>query len=209
MVLLANHVAKTAERKPGSYPAELAQVCNLAALTPPDMEQILRATPVGEVWGVGRRISKQLIDQGVATALDLARMEPAIARRGWSVIFERTVRELRGESCLGLEDIPPNKQEIACTRSFGRPVTQLRKLIEAVSDFSSRAAEKQKKQPAGDHPLASAATRRCRARSRFAAGGAPARVRHRNQAALGRHRFKCRRGNGGRRRDANLRRGGP
>ena len=90
-------------------------MCNLATLTPPDMEQILRATPVGEVWGVGRRISKQLIDQGVATALDLARMEPAIARRGWSVIFERTVRELRGESCLDLEDIPPNKQEIACT----------------------------------------------------------------------------------------------
>ena len=110
------------------------------------MEQILRATPVGEVWGVGRRISKQLIDQGVATALDLARMEPAIARRGWSVIFERTVRELRGESCLDLEDIPPNKQEIACTRSFGRPVTELRDLIEAVSDFSSRAAEKLRRQ---------------------------------------------------------------
>lgn len=143
---LANHVAKMAERKPGSYPAELAQVCNLASLTPPDMEQILRATPVGEVWGVGRRISKQLIDQGVATALDLARMEPAIARRGWSVIFERTVRELRGESCLDLEDIPPNKQEIACTRSFGRPVTELRDLIEAVSDFSSRAAEKLRRQ---------------------------------------------------------------
>lgn len=142
----ANHVAKTAERKPGSYPAELAQVCNLAVLTPSDMEQILRATPVGEVWGVGRRISKQLIDQGVATALDLARMEPAIARRGWSVIFERTVRELRGESCLDLEDIPPNKQEIACTRSFGRPVTELRDLIEAVSDFSSRAAEKLRRQ---------------------------------------------------------------
>lgn len=143
---LANHVAKTAERKPGSYPSELAQVCNLAALSAAECDEVLAVTPVGEVWGVGRRIGKQLVDQGVATALDLARMDPATARAGWSVIFERTVRELRGESCLDLEDAPPNKQEIACTRSFGGPVTEMQGLVEAVSDFASRAAEKLRRQ---------------------------------------------------------------
>ncbi len=52
---LANHVAKTAERKPGSYPSELAQVCNLAALPAQDLDDVLRATAVTEVWGVGQR----------------------------------------------------------------------------------------------------------------------------------------------------------
>ena len=51
---LANHIAKTAERKPGSYPSDLAQVCNLAALPTSDLDAVLAATDVGEVWGVGR-----------------------------------------------------------------------------------------------------------------------------------------------------------
>jgi DNA polymerase V len=53
---LANHIAKTAERKPGSYPSELTQVCNLAILPAQDLEDVLRATEVGAVWGVGPRI---------------------------------------------------------------------------------------------------------------------------------------------------------
>jgi DNA polymerase V len=57
---LANYIAKTAERKPGSYPAELAQVCNLATLPQADLDAVLAATEVGEVWGVGRRIGEQL-----------------------------------------------------------------------------------------------------------------------------------------------------
>ncbi len=57
---LANHIAKTAERKPGSYPTELAQICNLAALEPTARDAVLAATPVEEVWGVGRRIAGQL-----------------------------------------------------------------------------------------------------------------------------------------------------
>ena len=58
---LANFVAKTAERNPGSYPAELAQVCNLASLPPGDLDAVLAATDVGEVWGVGRRIGSRAV----------------------------------------------------------------------------------------------------------------------------------------------------
>lgn len=47
---LANHIAKTAERKPGSYPSELTQVCNLATLPAQDLEDVLRASEVGAVW---------------------------------------------------------------------------------------------------------------------------------------------------------------
>ena len=69
---LANHIAKTAERKPGSYPARLAQVCDLTALAPSEREEILAATPVNEVWGVGRQITKQLNQSGMTAVLELS-----------------------------------------------------------------------------------------------------------------------------------------
>ena len=139
---LANHVAKTAERKPGSYPEELAQVCHLGALSPSELQAVLAATAVGEIWGVGRRISAQLIEGGITTALDLARLDPAMVRSRWSVVLERTVRELQGTTCIALQDAPGPKQEIACTRSFGHFITELSDLNEAVTEFASRAAQK-------------------------------------------------------------------
>lgn len=143
---LANRIAKEAERKPGSYPAVHAQVCHLGALPPADVDALLEATPVGDVWGVGPRIGAQLRDAGVGTALDLARLDPASVRRRWSVVLERTVRELQGMPCIELEDAPAPKREIAVTRSFGRPVRDLQQLIQAVSEFSTRAAEKLRRQ---------------------------------------------------------------
>ena len=139
---LCNHVAKDSERKPGSYPAELQRVCNWAELSEQQRTDILGRTAAGEVWGVGRRISAQLAEQGVLTALDLARLPTHAARDGWSVVLERTVRELQGVSCLSLETAPAAKKQIACTRSFGHPITTLPPLIEAVSEFATRAAEK-------------------------------------------------------------------
>jgi DNA polymerase V len=143
---LANFVAKTAERKPGSYPQALAQVCNLAELPTADLEAIMATTAVGEVWGVGRRLAPQLQALGIHTALDLARLNPGAARARWSVVLERTVRELQGQSCMALEDVPAPKKEIACTRSFGRPVTHLPPLLEAISEFTTRAAQKLRQQ---------------------------------------------------------------
>ena len=67
---LANHVAKSADRKPGSYPSEMARVCNLGALPAADLDAVLQATEVGEVWGVGRRIAKQLNDDGVLAPIE-------------------------------------------------------------------------------------------------------------------------------------------
>ncbi len=143
---LANHIAKTADRKLGSYPESMATVCNLGALPASDMDALFAATEVGEVWGVGRRIGQQLLDAGVTTVLDLARLSPSMVRSRWGLILERTVRELQGQPCIGLEDAPPAKQQIACTRSFGHPVSELPDLIEAISEFASRAAEKLRRQ---------------------------------------------------------------
>ena len=139
---LANHVAKSADRKPGSYPSEMARVCNLGALPAADLDAVLQATEVGEVWGVGRRIAKQLNDDGVMNVLQLANIDTATIRRRWSVVLERTVRELQGQQCIGLEHEPPPKKEIAYTRSFGQPVQSLFELTQAVTEFASGAAAK-------------------------------------------------------------------
>ena len=143
---LANHVAKTAERKPGSYPSKLSQVCDFSTLSKSEIDEVFATTEVGEVWGIGRRISEQLKEGNINTVLDLVRIDPATIRSRWSVVLERTVRELQGTSCIALEDIPASKKEIACTRSFGHTVTQLHELTEAVTDFASRASEKLRKQ---------------------------------------------------------------
>ena len=139
---LANHIAKTAERKPGSYPNHLAGVCNLSSMSDAERMHLLDQTDVGEVWGVGRRLSEQLARARVRTAGDLARLDPALVRRKWSVVLERTVLELRGIACIGFEEEAADKQQIATTRSFGSPVTSLADLTEAVSTFASRAAVK-------------------------------------------------------------------
>ena len=143
---LANHIAKTAERKPGSYPAQYAQVCDLSGASPQELQALLQATEVGEVWGVGGRIGAQLQALGVRTVWDLTRMDAQVVRQRWSVVLERTVQELRGIPCLGLDDVPPPKQQIACTRSFGSAVRELAPLTEAVAEFATRAAEKLRQQ---------------------------------------------------------------
>ncbi len=143
---LANHVAKNADRKPGSYPTELARVCNLESLPASDLDAVLEATDVGEVWGIGRRIAHQLTTESVTNVLQLVQIDPATVRRRWSVVLERTVRELQGQQCITLEDQPPPKKEIAFTRSFGQPVTGIADLVEAVSAFASGTAGKLRKQ---------------------------------------------------------------
>ena len=143
---LANHIAKAAERKPGSYPEHHAQVCHLGNLEQAELDALMLATEVGEVWGVGRRIGAQLKEAGINTVLDLARLDPVMVKRRWSVVLERTVRELQGTDCIGLEHEPPAKQEIACTRSFGHDVLDMSTLQEAVTEFASRAAQKLRNQ---------------------------------------------------------------
>ena len=139
---LCNHIAKDAERKPGSYPLEFAQVCNWAEMTPATRRDILQRTLAKDIWGIGRRIAVQLAEQGIVTAWDVARMPSAKVRREWSIVLERTVLELQGISCISLEQAPPPKKQIASTRSFGKAVTTLPPLLEAVSEFATRAAEK-------------------------------------------------------------------
>ena len=84
-------------------------MCNLDRLPASDLDAVMAATEVGEVWGIGPRIADQLRALGVRNVLDAARLDPATVRRRWSVVLERTIRELQGQPCIGLEQQPPAK----------------------------------------------------------------------------------------------------
>ena len=106
------------------------------------IEIALSHTPVREVWGVGRRLNDHLNKAGINTALDLAKINPQNIRKKFSVVLERTVRELRGERCLNIEDDISSKKQIVVSRSFGERVSNLETLKPIVSNFAVRAAEK-------------------------------------------------------------------
>ena len=139
---LANHVAKMADRKPGTYPKDLAQICNFAALRSEDVDEVMRRTDVGDIWGIGRKTAPKLHDAGIRTVLDLKRADAAALGRQFSVVMQKTVRELQGTPCLEVDDDPPAQQQIMCSRSFGNPVTELSQLIEVVSGFATRVARR-------------------------------------------------------------------
>ena len=79
---------------------------------------------------------------GITTALQLAETPASLIRKHFSVVMERTVRELRGESCLELEEYMPTKQQIICSRSFSQKVIEYGAMREAVCSHAVRAAEK-------------------------------------------------------------------
>lgn len=143
---LANHIGKTADRKPGSYPSALAQVCDFGSLSGPELDALFETTDVGSIWGVGKRTTEKLKAGGIDTVLDLIHADASILRRQFSVVLEKTILELRGTSCLGIEDVAPPRQQILVSRSFGTPITAVDGILEAASEFASRAAERLRQQ---------------------------------------------------------------
>ncbi|MGE9553629.1 translesion error-prone DNA polymerase V subunit UmuC [Erwinia amylovora] len=138
-------ISKTLSKSAQWASKEWPQFGGVLALTPDNpirTEKLLSRQPVEEVWGVGRRLSKKLNAMGIITALDLARSNPAFIRKNFSVVLERTVRELNGEPCIALEEAPPAKQQIVCSRSFGERVTTLESMRQAICQHAARAAEK-------------------------------------------------------------------
>ncbi|MDP1657868.1 MAG: Y-family DNA polymerase [Methylotenera sp.] len=109
-------------------------------------EKLMRIVPVGEVWGIGSRTSAKLNQLGIHTVWDLAVQPEKRMQSRFNIVVARTVLELNGIPCLELEHIAPDKQQIVCSRSFSRRLTEYRELSAALSEFCSRAAEKLRKQ---------------------------------------------------------------
>jgi DNA polymerase V len=110
------------------------------------LRAVFQATEVGHVWGVGRRMTARLGEGGIRTVLDLVDADAATLRRQFSVVLEKTVLELRGTPCMDVDHEPAAQQQMMCSRSFGSPVTELPGLVEVVSQFASRVAEKARQQ---------------------------------------------------------------
>lgn len=128
----ANHLAKKR--------AELGGVCNL--VDPERRAALLATLAIEDVWGIGCALSERLAAHGVRTAADLAAMPPKSARQILSVTGERIALELAGIHCSALEVTAPAKKGMAVTRSFGRPVTTLAEMEQAVRTHAVRAGEK-------------------------------------------------------------------
>jgi len=107
-----------------------------------DMDALLSAFPVSEIWGVGYRYSQTLNRHGISNALQLRGADFSWVRKKMTIKGLRTVLELRGISCMPLELMSKDKKAITSSRSFGKPVVELDELKEAVATYVSRAAVK-------------------------------------------------------------------
>lgn len=130
---LANHSAKRWQQQTGG----VVDLCD-----PERRDKVLRVTAVEDVWGIGRRLTAHLHEMGIKTALDLAQADAWMLRKRFSVVVEKTARELRGVSCLEMEEAAPPKQEICCSRMFGHRLKELPPIREAVATYAARACEK-------------------------------------------------------------------
>ncbi|WP_454562522.1 translesion error-prone DNA polymerase V subunit UmuC [Pseudomonas sp. AIG] len=130
---LANHTAKRLQAQTGG----VVNICDSIK-----RDWVLRNTDVAEVWGVGRRMKVHLDGMGIQTAMDLAKADPWTLRKNFSVVIEKTARELAGTPCLELDEPDPPKQEICCSRMFGKRLKELPPIKEAVATYMMRASEK-------------------------------------------------------------------
>jgi DNA polymerase V len=133
---LANHLAK--------HIPDNAGVCVLG-----DDKMIAAAlamVKLTDLWGISRGFCRRLARMNVNTPLELRDADPNRVRERLGVVGQRIVYELRGEPCLNLELVMPDKQNICCSRSFGNDTNNFDELREAVSTFASQAAVKLRRQ---------------------------------------------------------------
>lgn len=114
--------------------------------TSPAPDRVLRWTEIGDVWGIGRRHVKRLHTLGVKSAFDFRGLKRDWVKRKMTVTGLHTLLELRGFPCHDFAAGPVSKKTIVSSRSFGRPVTRLEDMLEAVAQYTTRAAEKLRKQ---------------------------------------------------------------
>ena len=135
---LANHLAK---KNP-----QFAGVCDISSMPKAMLYQWMAETAVGEVWGIGGKTAKKLKELKINSIFDLVQVSPQAMRQQFGVVIERICYELRGVSCLQLEEVAPAKQQIISSRSFGKPVTSMEELAESVATHAARGAEKLRSQ---------------------------------------------------------------
>ena len=129
---VASHIAKNTNGGTGIY----------CLSNQKDISCSLKALPIREIWGVGHNLSRRLNQVGIYSAYELMQMDIRLIRKKFSIVLERTVRELRGESCIQIEDHCDPKKQIVVSRSFRGRIENLSALKPLISNFAVRAGEK-------------------------------------------------------------------
>ena len=132
---LAKIAAHVAKRDPATQ-----GVFDLNSVT--DLKEILTAVEVAEVWGIGRQLEKRLNRHGVYNAYQLQQVDESWIKKEMGILGLRTVRELQGIACIPIETEESRKKMRIVSRSFGRPVTGLVEIKEALATYVTRCAEK-------------------------------------------------------------------
>ncbi|SDQ33231.1 DUF4113 domain-containing protein [Leucobacter chromiiresistens] len=118
----------------------LGGVCHLGSYSPDWMDRILAGTSTTDLWGIAGRTGKRLAGMSIFTAKDLRDAETKWIRKKFSVVMERTVFELRGISCIPLEEQPPHKDQLIFSRSFSQPVSTREGMQQVFSIYAQRAS---------------------------------------------------------------------
>lgn len=113
-----------------------------------NIEEWLASVDVTEIWGIGSKLGERLNKYGIYTARELIELPDQWIKKKLSISGLRTVYELRGIPCFGLHEEKSLQQSITSSRSFGKPVSKLSQLQEAVATYTARAAEKLREQNA-------------------------------------------------------------
>lgn len=136
-------LAKIANKLAKKYPA-YDQLCII------DSEEkrikALQLTEIGNVWGIGRRQAAKLQKEGIKTAYDFTRLSGSWVRKNMTVVGERTWKELQGISYIDMETAPPAKKQICTSRSFGKMLTDIDTISEAIASHASTCAKKLRNQ---------------------------------------------------------------
>ncbi len=135
---LANYFAK---KKHG-----FQNVCDLTQLDLCSFENLLINTPASEIWGIGRKISKQLKAYQIESCYDLTFANEHHLKREFSILIGRTIRELKGQSCISLDDPEIPSKRILSSRSFASALTDIEIIKQAIIFHVSRAHQRLCKQ---------------------------------------------------------------
>jgi DNA polymerase V len=115
-------------------------------LNHPEMNRILESIPVAKIWGVGRQYEKFLVQRNITNARQLRDADEKFIDHYMTSVGHKTVLELKGFSCIDMDETPGSKKSIVTSKSFSKQVGTLPELQEAVTTYITRAAEKLRRQ---------------------------------------------------------------
>lgn len=111
-------------------------------ITMSNLDEVLKATDINDVWGIGRRYTKFLKSYEINTAYDLKICNDKWVQKHLTINGLKTVLELRGISSFSLDDNPDGKKSICVSRSFGKNLFEINQLKEALAYHVTQAGRK-------------------------------------------------------------------